>query len=212
MITVWGRATSVNVQTVVWALAEIGKPFERIDAGGAFGGLDTAEFGRMNPNRLVPVLQDGDAVLWESAAIVRYLGARYGDEHFWPRDPLVRARSDKWAEWAKTSFGRTLITGIFWPLIAVPAQQRDMQAVERAVESLAELARMIDTRLSESLYLGGSQPAFGDVIFGALLYRYFTLDFDRPDTPHLADYYSRLCARPAYAQHVMVSYDSLRAR
>ena len=72
MITIWGRTTSSNVQTVMWAIAELGLEHERIDAGGPFGGLDTPEFAAMNPNRLVPVLRDGGEYLWESASIVRY--------------------------------------------------------------------------------------------------------------------------------------------
>ena len=108
MITVWGRATSVNVQAVMWALAELGIACERIDVGGAFGGLDTPEFRAMNPNGRIPVLRDRDVFLWESAAIVRYLGAQYGSGGFWPADPLSRAKLDKWAEWMKTSFGPEL--------------------------------------------------------------------------------------------------------
>jgi glutathione S-transferase len=212
MITVWGRDTSANVQIVAWALAELGRPFERLDVGGPFGGLDSPDFGRMNPNRLIPVIQDGEAILWESAAIVRYLGAKYGNETFWPSDALARARIDKWAEWSKTSFGPTLLTGIFWPLIGTPAAKRDTQAVAGAVGRLHNLAGMIDARLSESDFLGGSSLAFGDVIFGTLLYRYFTLPFDRANAPHLEAYYKRLCERPGYATHVMVSYDSLRAK
>ena len=93
MITVWGRTTSSNVQTVMWALAELGVSHERIDAGGPFGGLDTPEFAAMNPNRLVPVLRDQGEYIWESASIVRYLGARYGSKQFWPTDPLKRDRA-----------------------------------------------------------------------------------------------------------------------
>src|SRR5688500_16549546 len=129
MIKVWGRATSVNVQAVMWALAELGIACERIDVGGAFGGLDTPEFRAMNPNGRIPVLRDGDAFLWESAAIVRYLGAQYGSASFWPADPLSRAKLDKWAEWMKTSFGPELLTGVFWPLVGTRPEQRDGQAI-----------------------------------------------------------------------------------
>lgn len=212
MITVWGRATSANVQIVMWALAEIGLDGNRIDVGGAFGGTDTPEYLRMNPNKLVPTLQDGDLTLWESAAIVRYLGARYGDNSFWPADPVQRAGVDQWAEWSKTTFGPALLTGIFWPLIGVRQETRDMKALAAAVSRMQGLAKIIDARLAEAPFLGGESLAFGDCIFGTLLYRYFTLDFDRADAPHLRAYYDRLCARPAYARHAMVSYDSLRAK
>ena len=95
MIKVWGRATSVNVQAVMWALAELGVECERVDAGGAFGGLDTPEFRAMNPNGLIPVLRDRDTFLWESAAIVRCLGAQYGDDQFWPDDPLKASATSR---------------------------------------------------------------------------------------------------------------------
>ena len=68
MITIWGRTTSSNVQTVMWAIAELGLEHERIDAGGPFGGLDTPEFAAMNPNRLVPVLRDGGEYLSKAFA------------------------------------------------------------------------------------------------------------------------------------------------
>ncbi len=212
MITVWGRDTSANVQIVVWALAEIGLEYERFNAGGKYGRSDTEEFRRMNPNRLVPVLQDGDLTLWESAAIVRYLGAKYGAESFWPADPAKRAPLDMWAEWVKTSFGPTLLTGIFWPLIGVPEAKRDLAAMAPAVERMKGLAVMIDERLANGTYLGGSEPCFADIVVGTLLYRYFTLDFKRTETPNLDAYYRRLTERPAYAKHVMVSYESLRAK
>lgn len=212
MITVWGRATSSNVQIVMWALAELGLACKRIDAGGSFGGTDTPTYIRMNPNRLVPTVQDGDLTLWESAAIVRYLGARYGDERFWPRDPAKRAPIDKWAEWSKTSFAPALLPGIFFHTVVLPQDKRDPKVLETAVQRIGMLAPMLDARLAESPYLGGEQLAFGDVIVGTLLYRYFTLPFDRVETPNLRAYYDRLADRPAYREHAMVSYESLRAK
>lgn len=212
MIKVWGRKTSSNVQIVMWALAELGLEADRVDVGGAFGGTGTPDYVAMNPNRLVPVLQDGDLTLWESAVIVRYLGATYGSEQFWPTDPARRATVDKWAEWIKTTFGPALLTGVFWPLIGVPPSQRDPAAIAAGVEKLKPLTEMLDARLSESDYLGGEAPCFADIVVGTLLFRYFTLDFERPARPHLEAYYARLAQRPAYAEHVMVSYDSLRAK
>jgi len=213
MITVWGRETSINVQMVVWALTEIGLDYERVDVGGKFGGTDTEEYRRMNPNRLVPVLQDGDVTLWESAAIVRYLGARYGDEGFWPADPGRRASLDKWAEWIKTTFGPAFLTGVFWPLIGVTPDRRDLAAIAAAEQRLKGLAAMLEERLAQSpACLGGDDVCFADIIVGSMFYRYFTLDFDRAATPHLRAYYDRLAARPAYAQRVMISYDGMRTK
>ena len=212
MLKIWGRATSSNVQLVMWAVNEIGIAHERIDAGGKFGIVDTPEFRRLNPNGLVPVIEDGDLTMFESAAIVRYLGAAYGTEQFWPADPLKRAAQDKWSEWIKTTFGPTFLTGVFWPMIAVKPERRDETALAAAVGRLKTFAGMLDARLAEGDYLGGDAPCFADMVVGAPLYRYFDLDIPRAETPHLRAYYDRLAARPAYAEHVMISYDSLRAK
>jgi glutathione S-transferase len=210
MRTVYGRATSSNVQVVMWTLAELGLDCTRLDYGGSFGGTDTAEYRAMNPNALVPVLREGDLVLWESAAILRYLAARHGDAAFWPVDPARRATLDMWAEWAKTTFYPVLIGRLFVGLVRTPAPRIDRAAMAAAAEAMKPLARMLDARIGRGPWLAGRAFSFADIACGALLYRYFTLPFERAETPALDAYYQRLCARPAYAQHVMVPYESLR--
>ena len=212
MITVLGRTTSMNVQYVMWALAELGRDHERKDVGGSFGGNDTADYLAMNPNGLVPVVLVDGRALWESAAIVRYLAAAHGDAGFWPADPLERAVLDMWAEWVKTSFAPTLISGIFRPTIVLPSDKRDPAAIAAAEKSLQSLAPMADARLADRPFLGGEAPCFADIMLGTPLYRYYTLDFARAKTPHLDAYYQRLTARPAYASHVMISYEAMRAK
>ncbi|MGA2486061.1 MAG: glutathione S-transferase N-terminal domain-containing protein, partial [Roseiarcus sp.] len=99
MLTIWGRKTSSNVQAAMWCVGELGLAYRRHDIGHAYGGNRTPEFLAMNPNGLIPVLRDGDdEPIWETGAILRYLGAKYGDDPFWPRDPAARAQVDKWAE------------------------------------------------------------------------------------------------------------------
>lgn len=212
MITVWGRTTSSNVQTVMWALAELGIAHERIDAGGPFGGLDTPEFAEMNPNRLVPVLRDEGEYLWESASIVRYLGARYGSEQFWPADPLKRAKLDQWGDWTKTTLVPAFLANLFLPMMRNKPGERDEAALAKGVANLAKVMRIFNKRLTEGNYLGGDEPCFADIVAGTLLYRYSTLEIERPDLPDLTAYYERLTKRPAYARHVMISYDSMRAK
>ena len=125
MLKIWGRNNSVNVQKVMWAVGEIGIQHERIDAGGAFGRNKDPDYLKMNPNGLVPVLQDGDVTLWESNIIVRYLAARYGDDSLWPEDPVVRAETDKWMDWMITTINPAIFP-TFWGLIRTPPEQRDM--------------------------------------------------------------------------------------
>src|SRR5579862_9124920 len=102
MLRIWGRKNSINVQKVMWAVGELGLPHERLDAGGSFGGLDTPEFGKLNPNRRIPVLDDNGIVVWESHAIVRYLAEKYGRGTLAPEDPGARARSDMWTDWTQS--------------------------------------------------------------------------------------------------------------
>lgn len=209
-ITIWGRATSSNVQVSMWAAAELGLTVERIDAGGTFGRTDTPEYRAMNPMGQVPTLCDGDLTLFESAAILRYLAARCGDATFWPTDPAARARLDVWAEWTKTTFLQALIYKVFWQLVRMRPEARDEAALAEGVTALMRLAPMADAALGERPYLGGEGLSFADVMLGHGLYRYYTLPFERAETPALDAYYARLSARPAYRTHVQVSYEGLR--
>ena len=95
MLKIWGRVNSVNVKKVLWAVEELGLKYERIDAGGKFGVVSTPEYKRMNPNSLVPTIDDDGFVLWESHAIVRYLAAKHGAGTLWPVDLRQRADADR---------------------------------------------------------------------------------------------------------------------
>ncbi len=212
MLTVWGRRDSSNVQAVMWAIGELGLTFDRHDVGHRFGGLDTPAFAALNPSRLIPVLRDGeDEPLWESGAILRYLAARYGSEVFWPADPLARARVDKWAEWAKVNVAAAFTGPVFWAVIRTPPARRDPETIGRALETLGQWLAIAEAQLSRRAFLAGDAFTLADIPFGALLHRYFDMRIARPDLPALRRYYERLRQRPAYREHVMVSYEALRA-
>jgi glutathione S-transferase len=211
MITIHGRATSSNVQFVMWTVAELGLEHRRLDVGGHFGGTDTPEYRAMNPNGLVPVLQDGELALFESAAIMRYLAARYGKEDFWPKDPARRASLDQWAEWGKVTFAPAVLA-IFIQLVRTREADRKPAAIATAAKDIGRLATILDERLGDGPYLNGAAFTFADIPAGSLLYRYMTLPFEKAETPNLDAYYKRLTERPAFAEHVMVSYESLRAK
>lgn len=210
MITIWGRTTSSNVQVVMWAVAELGLDIKHINAGGAFGGTNTPEFMQMNPNCRVPVIKDGDLIMYESSAILRYLGAEYGDDAFWPADHKTRAKLDIWAEWTKTTVCPTLIYSIFWTLVRTPSKERDMDALAASVEEIGELMKQVENTLDGKQFLGGDNLTFADIMFGHILYRYYTLDFKRLNLPNLQGYYDRLQERTAYRDHVMIDYSSLQ--
>lgn len=130
MLKIWGRANSTNVKKILWVVEELDLVYQRIDAGGAFGVVNDPAFRVMNPNGLVPVLEDGDVVLWESNTILRYLAARYGDAGFNPVDPVARAQAEKWMDWV-TSTIATPFRDVFWGMIRTPAADRDMAKSKR---------------------------------------------------------------------------------
>lgn len=211
MLTVWGRRNSSNVQAVMWCIGELELPFRQLDVGHKYGGNDTPEFLAMNPNGTVPVLtDDDDAPIWESAAILRYLAARYGQGPFWPQEPRERAQIDKWAEWAKVNVAANFTVPIFWRLVRTAAKDRDHAAIASAVDFLSRKLDIAEAQLDRNTYIAGDDFSLADIVLGHLLYRYFDIDIDHPDHPNLRRYYDGLRRRPAFREHVMVSYEELR--
>ena len=207
MLRIWGRTNSINVQKVMWTVGELGLPHERIDAGGAFGRLDTPDYGALNPNRRVPTVEDDDGrvVLWESNAVVRYLAARHGAGSLWPEDPAERARADMWMDWMQTELIPEM-TVVFWGLIRTPEDRRDMAAIGAAAKRLGEKFRLLDGWLEAggSAYVAGGGLTIGDVPVGAACYRYHALPLERPPLPRVEAWYARLRGRPPFREHVMI--------
>lgn len=186
MLTIWGRPDSSNVQALMWCVGEFGLAWRRHDSGHRFGGLDTEEFGAMNPHRRVPVLRDAvGTTVWETGAILRYLAARYGPESFWPADPAARAQPDMWAEWAKLNVATGFTAPVFWRVVRTAPSQRDHAGLERALAALDAQLDTAEWRLSQSAFLGGPDFGLADIQFGHVLYRYFDIDISRPDRPAL---------------------------
>ena len=203
MLKVWGRNNSINVQKVMWAVGELGLEHERIDVGGAFGGLDTPEYGRLNPNRRVPTVEDGEVVVWESNACVRYLAARFGAGTLWPEDPGRRARADMWMDWQVATLLPDM-TVVFWGLIRTPEAERDHARIAAAVERLGTTWRILDEHLASRRFVAGDALTIGDIPVGAGCYRYYSLPIERPSLPKLEAWYGRLKERAPFREHVMV--------
>lgn len=211
MLTIWGRKTSSNVQALMWCVGELGLHYQRHDLGHHFGGLETDIFRALNPNRTIPVLQDGgDPPLWETGAILRYLANRYGRESFWPTDPIRRAEVDKWAEWAKINVAMAFTVPVFWRVVRTVPADRDETAILDAVATLEDKLEIADHQLAKNTYITGSELTLADIQLGHILFRYYDIDIPRAPLPHLHRYYTTLCNRPAYQEHVMISYEDLR--
>lgn len=212
MLEVWGRKSSSNVQALMWCIGELGLPYQRHDVGHRFGGTDSDEFYALNPNRTIPVLQDGDLPpLWETGAILRYLANRYAPDEFWPADLIARTHVDRWMEWSKLNVALLFTAPIFWRVVRTPAAERDPAAIGQALQAFENKLMIAEPLLAGQTFLAGDTFSAADIQFGHVLYRYYDIDIDRQPLPNLRSYYVRLTERPAFREHVMVSYEELRA-
>lgn len=211
MITLWGRANSSNVQKITWALEELGPGYERIDLGGPFGGLDAPSYRALNPNGKVPTLRDGDLVIWESHAILRYLAARYGAGRLWPDAPDDRAIADQWTDWTATTF-QPAWSRLFRLFVRTPADQHDKVAIGRALGTTYGCFGLLDARLGAVPYLAGEAFTYADIAAGVAMFRWTSMKIERPPMPNVMAWHARLDARRAFRKAVCVSYDDLVGR
>ena len=212
MLKVWGRRSSFNVQKVMWLVGELELVHEHIDAGGKFGGLDAPAFLAMNPHGRVPVIADGDATVWESHAILRYLAARHGAGPFWSDDPVARARVDGWMDWSQTSLQPDFLVGVFWGFYRTPEDKRNWQAIRASLARFVRHFEKLDRLLEGRPFLLGEALTLADITAGTSLYRYFELQIERPALPQVERWYRTLARRAAYREHVMIPFEELRGR
>jgi glutathione S-transferase len=201
MIKVWGRKNSSNVQKVMWAIGELGVAHERVDIGGPFGGNREAAYLAINPNGLIPAMQDGDLTLWESNAILRYLAAVYGIGRLQPADVRAAAICGQWMDWQLTVVAPA-ITPAFLGLIRTPPAQRDDAAIAASQAKTIEAMTMLDARLGASRHVAGSDFTMADIPLGVMTFRYWQLVPHHPAHPNLKRWYDAIATRPAFVAHV----------
>jgi glutathione S-transferase len=202
MLKIWGRTNSINVQKVMWTVGELGLPHERVNAGMAHGVVNEPWYADINPNRLVPVIDDNGLVLWESNVIVRYLTNKHSAGKLMPGDPATRAKAEMWMDWQQTSllgFGP-----LFLGLIRTPPEKRDMAVIKSGQESTEAGLRLVDAYLKGRTFMMGDHLTAADIPLGCVAYRWYGLPIERPELPNFRAWYERLAARPAFKQHVML--------
>ena len=202
MLKILGRKTSSNVQKVLWCCAEIGLAFERSDIGGPFGGNKTPEYLALNPNGLVPTVDDDGFVLWESNAIVRYLSAKHAAGSLWPTDLRRRADADRWMDWQQTTLGPPMGV-LFRALLRSPPDAVEPAELERAKQRAAAGFSILDAQLGRSRYVAGETLTMGDIALGFAPHRWYILPMERPSLPHVERWYRELRERPGYREHVV---------
>ena len=199
---IWGRTTSSNVQKVMWAIGEMRLAHERIDIGGPFGMNKEPAYLAMNPNGLVPTLEEDDGfLLWESNSIVRYLAAKHQAAVLEPQDLKTRALASKWMDWQLSVLGPA-ITPVFWGLVRTPADKRDPAAIAAGKEKTAAAVRMLDAQLGKTKFLAGDAFSYGDIPCGIMVRRYRDLVPERPEFKNVERWYAAIAARPAFDEHV----------
>lgn len=197
MLKVWGRLSSINVQKVVICANLLKIPFERVDAGAKFGIVDTPAYKRMNPNALVPTIEDGDFVLWESNAIVRYLSHTYGKGRLWPDDPRRLADADRWMDWQSTTLTPAM-TDAFWQLIRTPVEQRDTAKTQASIEKSEQRIAILEAHLANHPYVAGPTLTMGDIPVACAAHRWIGLPCEKVARPHVERWVAGLRSQPAF--------------
>jgi len=202
-LTIWGRANSVNVQKVLWCLAELDLAYERIDAGMQFGRNSDADYLAMNPNGRVPTLVDGDFVLWESNSIMRYLCLAYGNgTPIYPEAPKRRAAVDRWLDWTLSTV-QPVDRPVFWALVRTPPEKRDMVAIQKDVDAEAPVWQIADRHLSSRRFFEGDDFTLADIAIGAYARRWLGVEgVTKPKLRHLDRWFAQLASRPGFARFI----------
>lgn len=203
MLKIWGRTDSSNVQKVLWCCGELGLAFERLDWGGKFGGNKDKDYLAMNPNGLVPTIQDGSFVLWESNTIMRYLVEKYGQNRLLPATPEGRANANRWLDWQLSVFNPTIVP-LFFATIRTPEAKRDPKAIQAALDKTVQAWQIVEEHLDGRSYLAGEEFSIGDIPLGVWAYRWFSLPVQRPPQKNLSNWYERLKQREPYQKHIMI--------
>lgn len=190
MLKIVGKASSINVRKVLWTCAEIGLPFEREewnDAAHAF----------LNPNRMVPVLVDGDAVLWESNTICRYLCTQYDGAALLPRAAAPRAQVEQWMDWQATELN-TAWRYAFMALVRQSPAHADPAQIDASSASWNRHMGILDAQLGQTgAYVAGAGFTLADIVLGLSTNRWLMTPMARPDYPHVAAWIEKLEARAA---------------
>ncbi len=203
MIKILGRTDSSNVQKVLWCCGELGIEFDRTDLGGKFGGNKEAEYLKMNPNGLVPTIQDGDFILWESNSIMRYLNEKYGQDKLMPATIEGRANANRWMDWQLSVLNPSIVP-LFWNLIRTPEEKRDAKLIKSALDKTSAAWQMAENHLVHSPFIAGETLSLGDIPLGVWAHRWFSLPIERPELKNVRVWYERLCQRPPYLRHVRI--------
>ena len=201
MLKLLGKPASINVRKVLWLCAELPLAIEHEAWGSGFRSTQTPEFLALNPNALVPVILDGELVLWESNTICRYLAGREGRVDLLPTAPAARARVEQWMDWQATDLN-TAWRYAFMALVRQSPAHRDASAIAASVAEWNRLMGLLDAQLNRTgAYAAGSTFTLADIVLGLSTHRWLSVPMARPALPAVQAYCERLSERPAFLAH-----------
>jgi glutathione S-transferase len=201
-IKIWGRKDSTNVQKVLWCCDELGIAYDRIDIGGPFGGNRERPYLDLNPNGLIPTIENGNFVLWESNSIVRYLVDKDGRGELLPSTPESRGDANRWMDWQQTT-AAPAVQPVFGAYVRNPERKQDPAALEKALDNAVKTYRILDHHLVDRPYVAGECFSMGDIPLGVSVHRWFRLPIKLPELAHLRAWYDKLGNRRAYRKHIL---------
>jgi glutathione S-transferase len=193
-LKVLGRATSINVRKVLWTCAELDLPFEHVESD--------ARLLARNPNAKIPVIQDGDFVLWESNAICRYLAAKQSRATLLPQDPKLRAQVEQWMDWQATELNPSW-SYAFLALVRKDPEYTQAREIAASIANWHRHMRMLDEHFAHGgQFITGEFFTLADVLLGLSTHRWLLSPIERPHLDAVHGYYQRLSVRPAFRAHV----------
>ncbi|WP_028103658.1 glutathione S-transferase family protein [Pseudoduganella violaceinigra] len=192
MLKLIGKTTSINVRKVLWTLAETGLPYERLEW--------QPEHAALNPNGLVPVLVDGDFVLWESNSICRYLCGKAGRDDLLPAEPQARARVEQWMDWQATDLNASWRYA-FMALVRQSPAFADSGQVAASADAWNRNVGILDRHLADGgPFAVGGQFTVADIVLGLSLNRWLMTPIGHPRFAAIEAYVELLLERPAYRE------------
>lgn len=201
MLRILGKPTSINVRKVLWLCEELALPHVLEPWGAGLRDTHESEFLALNPNALVPVLVDGDAVLWESNTICRYLAGQAGRDDLLPREPLARARVEQWMDWQAGELNNSWRYAYMNLVRHSPAHQ-GAEAVAASASAWNRHMGILERQLERAGdHAAGAAFTLADIGLGLSVNRWFMTPLERPPLPRVQAYYDRLAERGPFRLH-----------
>lgn len=201
MLKILGRASSINVRKVLWTCDELGLGYEREDWGAGARSPKAPEFLALNPNAQVPVILDGNFVLWESNTICRYLAMKHGRADLLPADANGRAGVEQWMDWQATELNPSWRYP-FYALVRKDPAFTDPREIAAGTAGWNRTTAILDARLAETgAYAAGDAFTLADIVLGLSVHRWLSSPIDHAACPAVRSYYARLKQRPAFQPH-----------